>query len=249
MQCTLYDNINIPEDRRREIESQYDPKSIWYLRDIKGLRIVAEGLIYRQFADAISTGSKAYALTGKGTSLQEIILGVDFGGSGSGHSFTATGITRGFSSVIALGAEWINCQTQEIDPEQLGEMFCNFVQRIINQYGFINVVYADSAEQTLIAGLRASLRKKGLGWVRVENALKTSINDRINALCILIAQRRFFYIEGQCDSLVSAICTAVWNSKNKVKNERLDDGTSDIDSMDSFEYTFELQISRLIKYG
>lgn len=71
-------------------------------------------------------------------------------------------------------------------------MFCNFVQRIINQYGFINVVYADSAEQTLIAGLRASLRKKGLGWVRVENALKTSINDRINALCILIAQRRFF---------------------------------------------------------
>lgn len=249
MQCTLYDNINIPEDRRREIESQYDPKSIWYLRDIKGLRIVAEGLIYRQFADAISTGSKAYAITGKATNLQEIILGVDFGGSGSGHSFTATGITRGFGSVIALGSEWINCQTQEIDPEQLGEMFCNFVQRIINQYGFINVVYADSAEQTLIAGLRASLRKKGLGWVRVENALKTSINDRINALCILIAQRRFFYIEGQCDSLVSAICTAVWNSKNKVKNERLDDGTSDIDSMDSFEYTFERQISRLIKYG
>lgn len=249
MQCTLYDNINIPEDRRREIESQYDPKSIWYLRDIKGLRIVAEGLIYRQFADAISTGSKAYAITGKATNLQEIILGVDFGGSGSGHSFTATGITRGFGSVIALGSEWINCQTQEIDPEQLGEMFCNFVQRIINQYGFINVVYADSAEQTLIAGLRASLRKKGLCWVRVENALKTSINDRINALCILIAQRRFFYIEGQCDSLVSAICTAVWNSKNKVKNERLDDGTSDIDSMDSFEYTFERQISRLIKYG
>lgn len=30
-------------------------------------------------------------------------------------------------------------------------MFCNFVQRIINQYGFINVVYADSAEQTMIA--------------------------------------------------------------------------------------------------
>lgn len=34
-----------------------------------------------------------------------------------------------------------------------------------------------------------------------------------------------------------------------MKNERLDDGTSDIDSMDSFEYTFERQISRLIKYG
>lgn len=249
MHCTLYDNINIPEERKREIESQYDPTSIWYLRDIKGQRIIAEGLVYRQFATAISSGSKAFAIQGKATNLQEIILGVDFGGSGSGHSFTATGITRGYGSVVSLASEWINCKKESIDPEQLGNRFCDFVQRIISQYGFINVVYADSAEQTLIAGLRASLRKHGLGWVRIENALKTTINDRINAMCILIAQRRYFYVDGQCDSLVNALCTAVWNPKNLTENERLDDGTSDIDSLDSHEYTFERYISRLIKYG
>ena len=249
MHCTLYDNINIPEQRKREIESQYDPTSIWYLRDIKGQRIIAEGLVYRQFATAISSGSKAFAIHGKATNLQEIILGVDFGGSGSGHSFTATGITRGYGTVISLASEWISCKKESIDPEQLGNRFCDFVQRIISQYGFINVVYADSAEQTLIAGLRASLRKHGLGWVRIENALKTTINDRINAMCILIAQRRYFYVDGQCDSLVNALCTAVWNPKNLTENERLDDGTSDIDSLDSHEYTFERYISRLIKYG
>ncbi|MBO5198049.1 MAG: PBSX family phage terminase large subunit [Lachnospiraceae bacterium] len=249
MHCTLYDNINIPEERKREIESQYDKTSIWYLRDIKGQRIIAEGLIYRQFANDESTGKHSFQLTERPKNLQEIILGVDFGGSGSGHSFTATGITRGFQEVIALASEWIDCQKEEIDPEELGRRFCLFVQRIVTRYGFINVVYADSAEQTLIAGLRTSLRKNGLGWVRVDNALKTNINDRINAMCILIAQRRFFYVQNECDSLVTALSTAVWDEKEVTKNVRLDDGTSDIDSLDSFEYTYERHISRLIRLG
>lgn len=111
------------------------------------------------------------------------------------------------------------------------------------------VIELDSAEQTLIAGIRSSLRKNGLGWIRVENALKTEINDRINATSILMAQGRFAYMDGECDSLVTALCTAVWDPKELTKNVRLDDGTSDIDSLDSFEYTFERLISQLIRYG
>lgn len=249
MHCTLYDNINIPPERLKEIESRYEVNSIWYLRDIKGQRIVAEGLIYRLFARDANSGTYNFRLDERPKDIQEIILGVDFGGSGSGHSFTATGITRGYHDVVVLASEWIDCSKEVIDPEDLGKRFCNFCQRIISQYGFINIVYADSAEQTLIAGLRSSLRKNGLGWIRIDNALKTTINDRINATVILMAQGRFFYIAKQCDSFVSAACTAVWNPKNLTENERLDDGTSDIDSLDSFEYTIERYISRLIKYG
>ena len=129
----------------------------------------------------------------------------------------------------------------------LGDMFCNFVQKVLGQYGYITTVYADSAEQTLIAGIRSSLRRNGLGWIRVENALKAPINDRINA--VLMAQGRFWYVGGECNSLVNALCTAVWDPKELTKNVRLDDGTSDIDSLDSFEYTLERRISQLIKYG
>ena len=39
---------------------------------------------------------------------------------------------------------------------------------------------------------------------------------------------------------------AVWDSK-KLELERLDDGTSDIDSMDAFEYSFERDIGKLLK--
>ena len=93
------------------------------------------------------------------------------------------------------------------------------------------------------------MRKNGLSWVRVENALKAPINDRINAVMILMAQGRFFYMDGECDSLVNALCTAVWDPKELTKNVRLDDGTSDIDSLDSFEYTIERRMGQLIKYG
>ncbi|MFR5148154.1 MAG: hypothetical protein ACLTER_00230 [Ruminococcus sp.] len=73
----------------------------------------------------------------------EINLGIDFGGSGSGHSFTATAITRGFQMVIPLASEWISCKDEsgnpiEIDPDMLGKMFCNFCQKILSRYGFID---------------------------------------------------------------------------------------------------------------
>lgn len=254
MHCTIYDNINLPEDRLRAIESRYDVNSIWYLRDIKGMRVIANGLIYRNFADSIHSGKKSFLLQGKATDIMELNLGIDFGGSGSGHSFTATAITRSYGNVIPVASKWIRCKDAsgnqiEIDPEQLGQMFCDFCQRVIHQYGYITTVYADSAEQTLIAGIRSSLRKNGLGWVRVENALKMPINDRINAVSILMAQGRFKLVDGECDSLVNALCTAVWDPKELTKNVRLDDGTSDIDSLDSFEYTIERRIGRLIKYG
>ena len=254
MHCTIYDNMTITAERLNRIESRYDKKSIWYMRDIKGMRVVASGLIYRRFADDVSTQQYTFRLPEKPKNIMEINLGVDFGGSASGHSFTATAITRGYGLVVALASELIPCKDRsgnqiEIDPEMLGNMFCDFVQKILGVYGFVTTVFCDSAEQTLIAGIRSSLRKRGLGWIRVENALKTEINDRINALSILMAQGRFFYVQNQCNSLETALCTAVWDPDEVTKNVRLDDGTSDIDSLDSFEYTYERRISQLIKYG
>ena len=252
MHCTIYDNITITPDRLKAIESRYDPNSIWYMRDIKGMRVIASGLIYRHFADDVST--KQYSYRFKGDKVRDIMLlnvGIDFGGSGSGHSFTATAITRGYNHVVAIasGCKDASGNTIEIDPEMLGNMFCDFCQRVISRYGFITRVYADSAEQTLIAGIRSSLRKHGLAWVRVENALKTTINDRINATSILMAQHRFFYDADNCKSLENALCQAVWDPDELTKNVRLDDGSTDIDSLDSFEYTIEREISNLIRYG
>ena len=49
-----------------------------------------------------------------------------------------------------------------------------------------------------------------------------------------------------CESVLEAISMAVWNPKN-MELERLDDGTSDIDSLDAMEYSFEKRIKKFIK--
>lgn len=43
---TIRDNLTITPQRLSEIEAQYEPGSIWYNRDILGIRCAPEGLIY-----------------------------------------------------------------------------------------------------------------------------------------------------------------------------------------------------------
>ncbi len=63
---------------------------------------------------------------------------------------------------------------------------------------------------------------------------------------MLMAGGRFFMLRGECLSLDMALRSAVWSDRAASKETRLDDGTSDIDSLDAFEYAFERLIPRLI---
>ena len=53
------------------------------------------------------------------------------------------------------------------------------------------------------------------------------------------------YINGECDSLVKAMKTAMWDD-NKLEDTRLDDFTTDIDSLDAEEYSWERDMKRII---
>ena len=243
------DNLSLSEKIKTRYKSLYS--GVFYERFIEGKWVLAEGLVYRQFAEDMATEKRMLISTVP--QVSRIMIGVDFGGSGSAHTFVCTGSDRGFHNLYALLSERIECKDEagqqiEIDPEQLGQLFCDFVRRVIAMFGTVDRVYCDSAEQTLILGLKSSARKNGLGWLRIGNALKTTINDRIRAAQRLMAQGRFFVMDIGCESLIKALSTAVWNEKELTKDVRLDDGTSDIDTLDAFEYTFERDIGQFIKY-
>ena len=61
----------------------------------------------------------------------------------------------------------------------------------------------------------------------------------------LMAQKRIF-LTPEADTLRDALLTAVWSSGGN-EEERLDDGSSDIDTLDAFEYSFERDMSKLIR--
>ena len=134
-------------------------------------------------------------------------------------------------------------ETEALNPTKLEQDFVDFVRRCQMRW-LVTDVWCDSAEQTLINGLRTAAAKAHIG-VNIGNAQKRPINDRIRALCLLMGADRY-YINRTCKNTIEAIKTAVWDSKHNTEDVRLDDGTTDIDSLDALEYSFERDIPNLI---
>ena len=247
---TLYDNPFLPPDVLHAMENEYRG-TVYFDRFILGHWVAAEGLIYRRFADDYGAGRTM--LIHDKPPVSRVYIGVDFGGSGSAHTFVATGTDRSFQHLYALASERVACQDDRgqqiaIDPEQLGGLFCDFVRRVMTIYAPPDAVFCDSAEQTLIMGLRSTARKQGLAWLRIANSMKLPIIDRIRATQRLMGQGRFHIMDTGCESLCDALSAALWDPKSVTKDERLDNGTTDIDTLDAFEYSFERDISKLIRF-
>ncbi|MFR8618079.1 MAG: terminase large subunit domain-containing protein [Anaerostipes hadrus] len=264
---TIFDNPYLPEEFVEQLCKEYEG-TIYYDRLILGLWKRAEGSIYKKFADNPEafrceivdqiTGDAQY----KQIRQQDIVsieIGLDFGGNKSGHSFVARGYTDDYRLVIGIMSKRIMAkdENEDIDSNMLDKLFCEFVQEVIEKYsvidrygdevGYCNVetVYYDNAETVLGNSIRNAVEKR-FPWISVKKARKATINDRIRCTVKLMGADRFF-ITKDCESLKTAFSDAVWDKDVKDRDERLDDGSTDIDSLDAFEYTIERDMKYLIK--
>ena len=264
---TIFDNPFLPQKYVEELCKEYEG-TIYYDRLILGLWKRAEGAIYKRFADnpekfrcevveelADDSGRKQF----KKSDIVSIEIGLDFGGNQSGHAFVARGYTDNYRDVIGIMSKRIMAKDadEDIDSNMLDQLFCDFVQEVIDRYGVIvkhgdyveycNVesVYYDNAETVLGNSIRNEVEKK-FPWIVVRKAKKASIIDRIRCTVRLMGAGRFWITE-DCKSLQTALSDAVWNKDVKDKDERLDDGSTDIDSLDAFEYTIERDMRELIE--
>jgi len=231
---TIKDNATITPERIAEIESRYDPHTVWYRRDILGERAVAEGLIYQLFAD-----QPERFVVDDLPRMQRATIGVDFGGGTSAHAFCCLGR---YGNSIAVLDEYR--EKEALNPNKLQADFVDFVRRCQMRW-LVTDVWCDSAEQTLINGLRTAAAQAHLP-VNIGNALKKPINDRIRALCILMGAGRF-KIHSGCKWTIDALKSAIWDSKQVTEDVRLDNGTTNIDSLDALEYAYERDIPVLIE--
>ena len=231
---TIHDNATITPERLAEIESRYDPNTVWYRRDIKGERAVAEGLIYQRFADRPDD----YIIS-QYPQINHAVIGVDFGGGTSAHAFCCVGFSGNRIVVLDDFRE-----KRALDATRLSNDFVDFVRRCQMRW-LVTDVWCDSAEQTLINSLRTAAAMNRLP-VNIGNALKKPINDRIRALCILMGANRFKVHESAVNT-IDALKTAIWDAKQLTEDVRLDDGTTNIDNLDALEYAFERNIPVLIE--
>lgn len=261
---TIFDNPFLPENFVEQLCKEYEGTA-YYDRLISGLWKRAEGAIYKKFADnpesfkceVVNKPNKnAKIKQFKKDDIVSIEIGVDFGGNRSGHSFVARGYTDNYREVIALMSRRIMAkdETEDIDSNKLDKLFLEFVGEVIEKYSeypdymkycSVESVFYDNAETVLGNSIRNAVEKK-YPWIAVRPAQKKSIADRIRCAVRLMGAGRF-YITEDCESLSKALQDAVWNQKVISKDERLDDGSTDIDSLDAFEYTIERDIKYLIR--
>jgi PBSX family phage terminase large subunit len=228
---TMDDNLSLSEKIKERYKSMY--VGVFFKRFILGLWVAAEGIIYTLFAE----DPESFIIDKMDEPIKHAIIGIDFGGSKSAHSFTLTGFTPGYKKVIILDEYYHNnMKDGRLSPTQLDIAFVDFVKRAKQKYQ-VYEVYCDSAEQTLIEGLEVAVAKNRLGVV-VKNAIKGPINDRISFYCSLMAQGRFF-IYKHCKATIAALSSAVYDAKKLTEDVRLDDGIMNIDSLDSMEYSTE----------
>lgn len=228
----MTDNLSLSAKRREGYERTWAHGSVFYKRFVLGLWVAADGLIYQQFADYV----KDYLITDSWLAENEIVyavIGVDFGGTKSAHSFTLTGFTKGYKQVVVLDEYY--CK-KRINPKRLQDDFIDFVRRAKVKYK-VYEAYCDSAEQTLISGLEMACLQEHV-HIEIKNAIKGPINDRIAFYNSLIAQNRWKVMK-HCTHIIEAFEQAVYDDKKKNMDVRLDDGLMNVDSLDSTEYSTE----------
>lgn len=233
---TIFDNINLTEQRKKEIISRYNPGTVHYRRSILGERAVAEGLIYEKFAD---NPQDYFIKSNEVPKLKQVSIGVDFGqGIKSYTAFVAVGISYN-NDVYILASEKF---AGEITEDIIGDRYVKFLKKVEAIYRLrVSYTYGDSARTMAITSLKNSLAKASLSRL-VWPSKKLRISERIDGVGVLINQGRLFYTE-LAEEAKEALETSVWDSRAGKEDERLD---VDTDVIDAFEYGLERDLPTLL---
>lgn len=234
-QSYVIDDGVLPADVVAELKKEY-AGTVYYERFINGLWVAAEGAVYRSFAD-----DPEKFIVDTPPPISHAIIGVDFGGGKSAHAFSCVGFPFEHRGIVVLDEYR---EQNALDPARLADDFLQFVERCQKTY-HITDAYCDSAEQTLINGLRTAAAKNHVR-INIGNAIKRPINDRIRATCMLMSGNNFKILRN-CRHTIEALSEAVWDGKRLTEDVRLDNGTTNIDSLDAMEYAFERDIPSLVE--
>lgn len=231
---TLFDNPFLPKKYVEQLCTELKG-TVYYNRYILGQACNAEGIIFKPIAENESKYITKKVIDGM------IMIGIDWGGNKSCHSITATKISRDYSKIQVLASEKMNATGT--DTEVLFLWINKFIQKIEDLYGHPQGIFCDSAEQVLNNSLRSELKFN----IPVINSIKTPIRDRIESIIRLLNSNRLTFVKGATKTCIEALKGALYDEK--AKDERwIDDGeTSDIDSLDSFVYSWEKWMTAIMR--
>lgn len=233
------DNPFLDQDFVVNLKKEY-AGTVYYDRFIEGKWKRAEGACFPTFYANRRADEPGNILYDVPEGIKRVTFGIDFGGHRSATAFTATGwwLNNGKWNIVTLDYKKISHEGKDIGPGELNDAWYAFQEGVRRRWP-ADRAFCDSAEQVLKKGLNSIPMS-----IHVSDAMKRPINDRIRAANILYAAKRKF-VMAHCTGLIDAIEGAVYDPK-ALEDTRLDNGASDIDSLDADEYSWERYISDLI---
>lgn len=220
---TIVDNMSMSDEEIRDVLKTYKKDTVWYKRDIKGDRAVADGIIFTRFAGNaepyLYDENELFDMPEKGGGkpvLRKkpymITIGIDFGGNGSMTTFVAAGYFNRYHDIRLMEESGIE-KSQDIDADKICEEFIKFYRMIIEKYGiYPDWIFPDSAATTMINSLRSAARKAGLPWQNIAGCHKNEVSERPRMVDILFNTGRL-KINRKCKRIISAIKALKWDEK------------------------------------
>lgn len=229
---TMEDNPSLSERVKERYRRRYS--GVFFRRFILGEWTKAEGIIYQDFAD--EPDKFILDKIPADWKFNHLNVGVDFGGNKSKTKFVATGFYNNYKDVVVLKTKELG---GDYTTEDLVTAYQEFEKEIWQEYNQFFYAYCDSAEQILIRSL-----KMGAKYSSIKDAQKLKIIERIRMTTSLQRLGRFWILKDKAKDLEKAMEEAVWDEKKE--DERLDNGTFDVDVLDGFEYSIEKEFKRLL---
>ena len=212
---------------------------VFYDRFIKGLWVLASGVIFRYFADDnepyLFEDKDIFNESGKlKATFSKIVMGIDFGGNGSKTTFCLTGYINGYKYFRVLEEDGLPI-TEEVDSKKICDKFIEFYKMTINKYGRVDWVFPDSASSTMINSLRSTARDNNLRYQNIKGCRKNEISERPKTIDMLLTTGRL-KIHRKCANIRKSIGSLVWDEKNPDVPEDKNIGNIN-DYWDCFNYT------------
>lgn len=237
---TLVDNMSLSDEQIRTVLVTYDKGSVWYKRDIRGERAVAEGIIFRRFAennapylyDDAELFDKDEKLIQKPS---KVVIGVDFGGNGSMTTFACTLYFHKYHDLRAAEEDYLEL-SKDIDADRICDKFVEFCVMVLKKYERIDWVFPDSASTTMINSLRSAAKKAGLPHRNIAGCHKNEISERPRTVDLLLNTGRL-KINRRCTKLRKALSSLKWDEKRPNVPEDKNIGNCN-DWWDGFCYTW-----------
>lgn len=234
---TLVDNMSLSDEKISDLLTTYQKDSVWYRRDIRGERAVADGIIFRRFAENNAPylyEDAELIKDGKIISVpSKVVIGVDFGGNGSMTTMVCTLYFNGYRDFRAAEESCIEL-SKDIDADKICVKFIEFYDSCIKKYERVDWVFPDSASTTMINSLRSAAKKAGLPYRNISGCHKNEVSDRPRTIDLLFNTGRL-KINKRCERLRRAIGSLKWDEKNPNIPEDKNIGNCN-DWWDAFNY-------------